>query len=182
EDVNPALGTLGLHAEEKCRDHQNKGTDQHQEREATHLARIEERDADHDADGRKHKDDLSCDEVEAFQANALGHGRTCREGEHNAQSHQHQKCREEPAVNRPPPGGDAACIGPADHWFVPPIGSTPSRARTISRNASPRTSKFLNWSKLAQAGERRTTGSACVASLASRLACSTAAAIVPEIS
>jgi hypothetical protein len=36
---------------------------------------------------------------------------------------------------------------------------TPSRPATSATKASPRTSKFLNWSKLAQAGDSKTTGS-----------------------
>ncbi len=59
--------------------------------------------------------------------------------------------------------------------------SVAGSAATSWRNVSPRTSKFRNWSKLAQAGDRRTTSSSPVRA-ASRAASSTATSNVPEIS
>src|SRR5690606_14728493 len=105
-----------------------------------------------------------------------------RERQHDAQHHQCQEGGQEPAVDRPPPVGDRSPFDAAHHHCVPPIGVTPSSWCTAARNASPRTSKFLNWSKLAQAGESSTTLSSAGSAAASPAACSTAASSVPEIS
>src|SRR5690606_11237952 len=104
-----------------------------------------------------HEHHLPRDEVIAVEADALGHRRRGGEGEHDPQPHQRQEGGEEPPVYRPPPVGDRASIDAADHQSVPPVraeaGSTPASASAAVRKASPRTSKFLNWSKLAQAGD-----------------------------
>src|SRR5690606_23802492 len=147
-----------------------------------YLPCVQKRHTDHDHDRRQHENDLARDEVKTFKADTLRHGGACGKGEDDTKAQQHQEGRKKPAVDRPPPCGDRAAIGAADHGFVPPIGSTPSRPRTISRNASPLTSKFLNWSKLAQAGDRRMTASPPVSREASCVACSTATATVPELS
>src|SRR5690606_39588210 len=54
-------------------------------------------------------------------------------------------------------------------------GTIPSSASTASRKASPLISKLRYWSKLAQAGESRTTASVASSCAASCAACSSAA-------
>src|SRR5690606_22988176 len=171
-----------LHAEEERRHHQDEGADQHGQRQPPHPAHAEKGNADQDKRRQHHEDDLARDEVKAFQPDALGDRRARREGQDHAQSHPVQQGFEQPAGDRPPPGADETAVGAAYHGVSPSIISTPSRALTASRNAAPRASKFLYWSKLAQAGDRRTTGSGAGSSAASRAACSTATGIVSEIS
>src|SRR5262249_47301539 len=123
--------------------------------------------------------------------------------------HQREQRGQQQAVDRPPPSGKARAFKTRDHrdplgsgrgsdqWClrlvdrgltaatrrVVPIpqaeGIRPRSARTSSRNLSPRTSKLRYWSKEAQAGDSRTTGSATSDASASAAASSTARSSVP---
>src|SRR5690606_20361990 len=131
---------------------------------------------------RYHEDDLALGEMEAVEPDALGHRRARREGQDDAQPHQRQERRQEPAIHRPPPDRNRAPVQTTCHQRAPLMSVIPLRAPTAVLKASPRTSKFLNWSKLAQAGDSSTAASPPPSRTASRAACSTATARVPEIS
>src|SRR5690606_27545028 len=137
---------------------------------------------DHDHQRRQHEHHLPRDEMIAVEADALGHRRRGGEGQHDPQPHQREEGGEEPAVDGPPPVGDRASVDTADHQSLPPAGATSASASAALRKASPRTSKFLNWSKLAQAGDNSTTASSASSFAASSAASETARSSVPATS
>src|SRR5690606_18645050 len=112
---------------------------------------------DHHGKRRQEKRHLPVDEVERRQVDAHGDRWACGQRQHRAKHHQTNKTQQRPLVDGPPPLGGKAAIGACetDHAAAPPVSA--STRCTSRRNMSPRSSKFLNWSNEAQAGESSTT-------------------------
>ena len=108
---------------------------------------------------------------------ALGDRRAGRQHHHVAEADQRQQRRQRPAVDGPPPTAEGGIVGAARSAIRRP--SRAARPATSSRKRSPRASKPLNWSQLAQAGESSTTGAAPAKAAAA--AAGTAASSVPAI-
>ncbi len=114
-----------------------------------------ERRRQQDADGRDQEGDMALREMEAVEADAFGDRRAAGERQHDAGDHQRQHREQEIFVDRPPPLGEDAAIGPADHHLTSSVASVAASARTSSRKWSPRFSKLRYWSNEAQAGDKQ---------------------------
>src|SRR5690606_16917314 len=180
----PSARALDLDTDIEDDDHQDQHHGHDDERQPPDLPRIEKGHGQHRAGPQQGKDDLAGGKVERIETNPLGHGGACRKGQDNTEPHEREERSQKPAIHGPPPHGDRASVKTAylGHQRVPPTGWTPFMDCTACLKASPRISKFLNWSKLAQAGESSTTASLPSSAAASAAACSTAASSVPAIS
>ena len=85
------------------------------------------------------------------------------------------------AVDRPPPGGEAASVGAREAHDASRTAMS-DKARRRRAKASPRASKSRNWSKEAQAGDSSTTGAGVCEARASAAASCTARSSVPASS
>ena len=120
-DGNPPPRALHLDAEEQCKDHHQQRGDQHDDRHAAHLARRQEGQADHDCQRWHHEHGLTLNEKEAVEADTLGNGRRRREGQHQADAHQRDECRQKETVDGPEPFRDRTAINSAYHGLQPPF-------------------------------------------------------------
>ena len=113
--------------------------------------------------------------MECVKAEAGRYRRARRQREDDPAEHKPAERRQQQPIDGPPPIAERRSFHARDHAPPPnsvfpcsPDSAMVSRrltrsgdagsARTRSRNLAPRTSKFGNWSKEAQAGDSRTTG------------------------
>ena len=179
-EIKPALRAVHRGADHERQQHQQERSGEHDCRDPAHHAQIEQRHADHERDGGHEENKLPVDEVERRQVEAHGDRRARGKCEHRTQHHQAEQAKQRPLVDGPPPLGNRAAVRAckADHAAAPPF--TARSSCTTARKTSPRSSKLLNWSKDAQAGESSTTFNSASSAIASREAASTARSSVPQ--
>ncbi len=134
----------------------SQGNDATDDGEAADLARRQQRHRDDDRAGQRQEEHLLEDEHVARLADALGDGRAGGEHHHVAEADQRGD-RDAASSGRPSTtSGRASTCRRAKgrHQAAFPRASS----RTSAAKRSPRASKPVNWSKLAQAGDSSTTG------------------------
>src|SRR5579885_1048376 len=173
--VDPAPRALDFDSRDEGHGDEGDADEETDHGEAADRHRRLQRDDEHDEHGNRQQGQLAPHEMHAVVADALGHGRARRHGEERAEPDQHGKSDEAPAIDRPPPARDGALIGAREGH-----ARSPGSAVTSARNASPRASKFTNWSKDAQAGDSKTTAPVRRSRVAAARAALTAAASSPQ--
>ncbi len=164
EDPAPRPFDLGAEHERE-NDERKRGRKRHQRR-APHMPRRQKRRRDHQRGRRDQHQSLTIDEMEGRKIEPLRDRRACRQRHYEADHHQCNERPDQPPVRGAHPIRDGSALHSRNHaLYSPCCARVSARTRpsshlaTQARKASPRASKFANWSNDAQAGDSSTAGS-----------------------
>ena len=168
-DVDPALGAVHFGPEHGDEDQHDEEERRAGERQAPRALAGQHRNADHHRQSERDPGDLAVEIMEVREAHraariTVRRGRRSGGDGDQADADQHADQQQQDAVDLPEPAARGRAVGAAVAVGVGECGLGLDAARdaadhnapTKLRNASPRSSKSLNWSKLAHAGDSST--------------------------